>query len=1031
MNRSTRNIVLLVVFAISAIGAALQYHTDRQNILLSANATRIEKEFQKLESEIISTISDEVVVSKLITDAYTFPEFSALADRPYGIIVYQNDSALIWTNNNITPVKAQMVYNDAPLFITESNGDYVVYEHDFPGEIHVIGFLPLQYAYDIKNKYLNDVKTSGIAIPPYLTLSARAEDGAEAVHSVNGNIIFYLLQNAQNEASITYSHTFYFCAFILFLCLLIFLFLIVQQLVHKRNVWFATGVYAVLQILLYVLVRSLYPLFFVNTPLFLPEYYGSPGIADSTGDLLVKVLILFPFAYFFSRYFHLPNAAKKTWLRVLLSAASVAAAVFTGVVFRSLIMDSSISFNIHNFFSLNYFSLIGFICISLLLFSFFLFVYTCLELCIQRLSGSWIIIAYMVLFSILVLGYEYIAGYALQTNILLFTILFVIVFALLKRRALHYRTPGGVLIWLIFFSAFSAIVFNSSIQKKDQENKKLFAIKKSIEKDPITEYLFQEMQGDVVHQLTRQGVADDNTLHVRTGVINQVRDAFQNNYFKKYNSDLFVFNGDSLLFSTLSENIPNRISLVTAIENDGERTSASDLYFINDYSGNYYYLAEMPVKMDSGFHVMAYLRLLPKKFSGESIYPELLIDDDLRIAESYTSFNYAIYSGHTLSEREGEYSYPLMDIFYLDKDRESENIMENNYDHYVYKVNDTKKVVVSEPQPSWFEPVSLFSYLFFFHLLFIAVVLMLEAANRIMRGNIAFRRWINTSLQNKIQTSVISLIVFAFIILGVATIYYISNQYNFSHKQRLLEKIESVQTNMDYMLNETRKKNTGGPVSQVQLRRLGMRVSELSDIHSMDINMYTPGGDLVASSQPDIFEKGLVSSKMNPLAFFKMSCDKETWYIQTEKIGDLPYLSAYVPVLDNEGETMFFLNLPYFATEKNLRAEISSFMVTLVNVYVLLLILAGFIAFFVSRSITSPLATIAGKFKNIRLGKTNEPIIWKHNDEIGLLVREYNKMLQELENSAELLARSSGKQPGAIWQSRWHTRSRIHLRPCV
>lgn len=242
--------------------------------------------------------------------------------------------------------------------------------------------------------------------------------------------------------------------------------------------------------------------------------------------------------------------------------------------------------------------------------------------------------------------------------------------------------------------------------------------------------------------------------------------------------------------------------------------------------------------------------------------------------------------------------------------------------------------------------------------------------------------------------------------MGVATIYYIANQYNFSHKQRLLSKIEGVQTNIDVLFNDNRKKAGQDGIKSQQLKKIGNRVAELSEIHEMDINIYGPGGDLVASSQPDIFDKGLVSKKMQPLAYFKMSCDKETWYIQTEKIGELPFLSAYVPVLDDAGETMFYLNLPYFATEQNLRAEISSFMVTLVNVYVLLLILAGVIAFFVSKSITSPLATIAGKFKGIKLGKANEPIHWTHDDEIGLLVAEYNKMLQELENSAGLLAKS-------------------------
>jgi nitrogen fixation/metabolism regulation signal transduction histidine kinase len=40
------------------------------------------------------------------------------------------------------------------------------------------------------------------------------------------------------------------------------------------------------------------------------------------------------------------------------------------------------------------------------------------------------------------------------------------------------------------------------------------------------------------------------------------------------------------------------------------------------------------------------------------------------------------------------------------------------------------------------------------------------------------------------------------------------------------------------------------------------------------------------------------------------------------------------------------------------------------------------------------------------LGTISEPIIWKRKDEIGALISEYNRMLEELHRSAELLARS-------------------------
>jgi nitrogen fixation/metabolism regulation signal transduction histidine kinase len=49
---------------------------------------------------------------------------------------------------------------------------------------------------------------------------------------------------------------------------------------------------------------------------------------------------------------------------------------------------------------------------------------------------------------------------------------------------------------------------------------------------------------------------------------------------------------------------------------------------------------------------------------------------------------------------------------------------------------------------------------------------------------------------------------------------------------------------------------------------------------------------------------------------------------------------------------------------------------------------------------------IKDKLSQIKLGRKNEKIAWVRNDEIGGLISEYNRMIDELAESAELLARS-------------------------
>jgi HAMP domain-containing protein len=69
-------------------------------------------------------------------------------------------------------------------------------------------------------------------------------------------------------------------------------------------------------------------------------------------------------------------------------------------------------------------------------------------------------------------------------------------------------------------------------------------------------------------------------------------------------------------------------------------------------------------------------------------------------------------------------------------------------------------------------------------------------------------------------------------------------------------------------------------------------------------------------------------------------------------------------------------------------------------------LVSGVIALFITNRVTRSFSLISEKMKEVNLGKTNEVIEWKRNDEIGGLVTEYNKMVKKLEVSADALAKS-------------------------
>ena len=72
------------------------------------------------------------------------------------------------------------------------------------------------------------------------------------------------------------------------------------------------------------------------------------------------------------------------------------------------------------------------------------------------------------------------------------------------------------------------------------------------------------------------------------------------------------------------------------------------------------------------------------------------------------------------------------------------------------------------------------------------------------------------------------------------------------------------------------------------------RLKRLAQLFGSDISLFNKQGALYATSQPAIYEQGLVSKFMNPLAYASFIKSIRANYTQKENIGSLKYLSAYI-----------------------------------------------------------------------------------------------------------------------------------------
>jgi methyl-accepting chemotaxis protein len=217
-------------------------------------------------------------------------------------------------------------------------------------------------------------------------------------------------------------------------------------------------------------------------------------------------------------------------------------------------------------------------------------------------------------------------------------------------------------------------------------------------------------------------------------------------------------------------------------------------------------------------------------------------------------------------------------------------------------------------------------------------------------------------------------------------------------EEQLLNKVKNISSRLQNRVNLSEK------LSNEEQRLLIL--NEESNTHQVDINLFDKYGKLLGSSKPYIVDNQILGSQINPLAYNKLNIDKTSQLLIQEELEGSDYLSAYVPLFNGKNEVIGYVNTPLFSKNELLNKQLSDLIINIINVYFLLLIVGGFIAYFISKEISRPLETIREKIAKTVLRGSNELINYNRDDEIGQLVQQYNKMATELQVSAQQIASS-------------------------
>lgn len=942
-----------------------------------------------LLSEALKTISPKELFTKYKGNVADLYKKEGIA-----IYVYQNDSLCFWTDNQPAVDLFEYTNETNVQLIKIRNGwyEYIKQKDAANSNYTLVALISIKPEYDFENRYLNNNFSEWLQLPENTKLITPINYLNHAVKSKFGAPLFEVYRSDglyKNKSTNTYTCLLYVIACLLFLWSL---YLVLKTYV-KNEILFIIAFSASC-----LAIRSLMIYFKIPAAFYYAALYDTSIFADASsfyfqylGDILINSTVVFLVA---TLIYKVPKGVSinNKFLQLLSDVLFVVIIILSSLQIRllifSLVNNSTISYNINELFNFSAYSLIGIISVGFLIFAFYLCVEKFIIMYIDHKNFLGILFSFL----IFCIAFAFVLSKSNQSHVFdyLWPLMLVLMSYVLRRYKASYNFINVGLIVLM-----STFIVSILFSKYEQLNKKqtfeAISLGLTDRQDVIAENEFTKISAAIKKDVQLKNLL--SLLPLSSEQIEQsLRQINFTGYFERYEIIMSLFKNDCTpIFVHLNSVYLNEDYFKDQIEKDGFQTISDDLYFIDKEKKSIRYIAKIDIEdlnknPDKTFHL--YLQLEPKLAVNLGAFPDLLLDKSLENKLESKKISYAVYESNKLLNTFGEYQYPLFINHSTFK-----TLTNDGYEHFVYMPKKNTTIVITDKEFGMWGRFTSNSYLFIFFSLLVLFSVWFNSF--VIKRSKSF-----SSLNNRIQFILVSIVVLSLAGVVVGTIWVVNTQFELKNEKDLILKSQSVLKELQQNIGQQEA------LEQSYKDITTYRLKRLAQLFGSDISLFNKQGALYATSQPAIYEQGLVSKFMNPLAYASFIKSIRANYTQKENIGSLKYLSAYIPFYNKNDKLLGYINLPYFSRQKDLEKELTAYLTTLINIYTILFAITTLIALLVSNLLTKPLRIIKQQISNIQFGKFNEALQWKSNDEIGNLVAEYNNMLVKLEKSSELLAQS-------------------------
>ncbi len=1006
---------LLLLLSIGCIITVLSVSkTQTPSDILNREATILQNKLKQKEK----IVDDFLNNLEKLEEAESFHENGEMAlsfikdyaDLGINLFTYENKKLKFWSTIRVIPPNIESI-KEGRSFLHLPNGYYEFIKLT-KNHFTFLMLITVKNEFSLENQYLKNEITKDLS-PNGLIEIASFNDSNDNLRNINGLEGKYLfsvkLLPYKSPDIYTGIEIWLWIASVLFLCM--FFNSLSSWLAKRGHLFLGTLLLAGFFLLLrYTDLEYGWLNRRFDLPIFNPKIYAQSYWLPSLGDLLISTLAFTWFVLFLfinKKKYVLPDFIGKTkslsiLFQVFLLIAFGSFAYFVDDVFFGLIYNSKIPFDI-NVVNLDWVSWICVFLVCLAWFNFYLlavfFVTLTYNFPLANSTRVKIFLISLVLFSIFRILVDFTAFY----------IVFALLMYLIGYNAYVQNRKFSVLIFAFSFFCMAFITSIKYIRYTDVRERNY--------RNTIVKRLVTADDPQLVNAISvfEQGVNTDETI---LDYFNNPGNAesFHNHIEKKYlNGILANFQLTIHIYNHLNEELGTHLQVPMQKFRDMVIYGALKIpvsnyfYRINDTFGYQSYFGVIPIFKDKSILGTIVVDLKSEPYNYNLRFPTLLIDGKLKTVNEYSNYSFAFYNNNKLVNQSGKYTYSLSN-----KDFQAptgslvyNNTKDNNINHLIYAPTDNKLIVISKDKVDYVTRFATLSFFFLILILFSLIVFILIWFLKNLE-NSAFN-WFSVNkylminanqilYKTRIQVSIIMVVVATLIVVGWTTFYYISKEYKIQQSDQMQDKIRKLQISYEKLIAK----------KGIILNNDGIiEFDQFADVNGVYLNLYNRNGNLLLTSLPKIYDAGILSKRMDAKAYIFLENLQSSEFINLEeKVGDFQYASAYIPIRNLNDQTVAYLSSPFFNNEEDYNVKMDSFVNTLINIYALVFVIIGVLAVFLANQITSPLTFIQESIRKTKLGRRNQPIHWSRHDEIGSLIKEYNKMISALEESAMKLARS-------------------------